>query len=164
MSYLNNWLYYSFITARKQSLGQGNIFTNVCHSVHRWGRACLGAFVLGGMCRGCTQGKRAWWGVGGAWQERWPLQPAVRILLVCILLGNIFENTWRYNPTSRRTITCQIIKLVHSCLVSPVYCNILQFYRKYIHKLTSKSFYFYLLNHDYVCFFCAGSELFFTNS
>ena len=33
-----------FITARKRSLGQGNIFTPVCHSVHR-----------GGM-RGCSQG------------------------------------------------------------------------------------------------------------
>ena len=24
------------ITARKRSLGQGNVFTPVCHSVHRW--------------------------------------------------------------------------------------------------------------------------------
>ena len=35
-----------FITARKRSLGQGNIFTPVCHSVHRGG------------VRGCCQ-----WGV-----------------------------------------------------------------------------------------------------
>ena len=26
-----------FFTARKRSLGQGNIFTPVCHSVHRGG-------------------------------------------------------------------------------------------------------------------------------
>ena len=41
----------SFITARKRSLGQGNIFTPVCHSVHR-GRAWL---LLGGV-RGCSGG------------------------------------------------------------------------------------------------------------
>ena len=29
------WVYDLFITARKRSLGQGNIFTPVCHSVHR---------------------------------------------------------------------------------------------------------------------------------
>ena len=32
------WAYFRFIiTARKRSLGQGNIFTPVCHSVHRGG-------------------------------------------------------------------------------------------------------------------------------
>ena len=43
-----------FITARKRSLGQGNIFTPVCHSVHRggvrgfiWG-ACV--VLFGGAC------------------------------------------------------------------------------------------------------------------
>ena len=48
------------IKTHKQSLGQGNIFTPVCHSVHRgeggmcgcWG-ACMVA--LGGMC-GCSGG------------------------------------------------------------------------------------------------------------
>ena len=47
---------YNVITARKRSLGQGNIFTPVCHSVHR-----------GGMC-GCSQGRHVWllWG-GHAW-------------------------------------------------------------------------------------------------
>ena len=30
-----------FITARKRSLGQGNIFTPVCHSVHGGGHAWL---------------------------------------------------------------------------------------------------------------------------
>ena len=64
------------ITARKRSLGQGNIFTPVCHSVHRGGgvRGCLGGVCVvapggacmvasgGGIC-GCLGG-RAWllWG------------------------------------------------------------------------------------------------------
>ena len=39
---------YRIFTARKQSLGQGNIFTSVCHSVH--GGVCTrGACMLGGM-------------------------------------------------------------------------------------------------------------------
>ena len=39
------------ITARKRSLGQGNIFAPVCHSVH-WGGLVLGGgcLVLGGGC------------------------------------------------------------------------------------------------------------------
>ena len=42
------------ITARKRSLGQGNIFTPVCHSVHRGGvRGCSGR--EGGV-RGCSGG------------------------------------------------------------------------------------------------------------
>ena len=41
------------ITARKRSLGQGNIFTPVCHSVHRGG-----VHGLGGM-HGCWGG-HAW--------------------------------------------------------------------------------------------------------
>ena len=54
----------------------------------------------GGMCdrrdvhgdRGvCMAGGHAWWGacvagVGSVWQERWPLQRTVRILLECILV------------------------------------------------------------------------------
>ena len=35
------------ITARKLSLGQGNIFTLVCHSVHRWGG--IPACIAGGI-------------------------------------------------------------------------------------------------------------------
>ena len=38
-------LHCSFFTARKRSLGQGNIFTPVCHSVHRGG--CLPQCMLG---------------------------------------------------------------------------------------------------------------------
>ena len=49
------------VTARKRSLGQGNIFTPVCHSVHRGGvRGHPGghAWLLGGV-RGCLGG-HAW--------------------------------------------------------------------------------------------------------
>ena len=65
------------ITARKRSLGQGNIFTPVCHSVHRGGHAWLlpGRHVWllpGGVC-GCSRGvcvvapggERAWLLPGG---------------------------------------------------------------------------------------------------
>ena len=66
------------ITARKRSLGQGNIFTPVCHSVHGGGgggvrgwKACVAG---GGMCG--QGGRHAWLGgvcgrghawPGGAW-------------------------------------------------------------------------------------------------
>ena len=41
-----------FITARKRSLGQGNVFTPVCHSVHR-GRVSVWVIsVQGGLCPG----------------------------------------------------------------------------------------------------------------
>ena len=49
--YRTHSLYLHFVTARKRSLRQGNIFTPVCHSVHRggamqggmqWGRYPLG--------------------------------------------------------------------------------------------------------------------------
>ena len=39
------------VAARKRSLGQGNIFTSVCHSVHGGGgHAWQGAFMAEGMC------------------------------------------------------------------------------------------------------------------
>ena len=44
-----------FVTARKRSLGQGNIFTPVCHSVHRGG-VCVVA--LGGCM--VAPGGHAW--------------------------------------------------------------------------------------------------------
>ena len=53
------------------------------------GGACVakGETVVGGMCGGgaCV--------VGGVWQERRPLQRAVRILLECSLV--IFYNFWK---------------------------------------------------------------------
>ena len=42
------------ITIRKRSLGQGNVFTLVCHSVRGWGLvgflACLTGHMTGGVC------------------------------------------------------------------------------------------------------------------
>ena len=99
-------LSFSFITARKRSLGQGNIFTPVCHSVHRGacvvapGGACVVApvggwhawllqggvvalggvwLLLGGM-HGCFQG-----GMRGIRRDTIN-ERAVRILLECILV------------------------------------------------------------------------------
>ena len=57
------------VTARKRSLGQGNIFTPVCHSVHRG--ACVvaaggcmvaggGCVVAGGVCMVAAEGGHAW--------------------------------------------------------------------------------------------------------
>ena len=49
------------ITARKRSLGQGNIFTPVCHSVHRGGgHVWFGghAWLQGGVCM--VAGGHAW--------------------------------------------------------------------------------------------------------
>ena len=76
-SYWNAFLFRDVITARKQSLGQGNIFTPVCHSVHRGEGACV---VARGMCMvapgaggvgGCAcllRGGHAWFYLGGhAW-------------------------------------------------------------------------------------------------
>ena len=56
------------ITARKRSLGQGNIFTPVCHSVHRGGG--MHGCSRGGM-RDCLGGHAwlLWWG-GCAWLLR----------------------------------------------------------------------------------------------
>ena len=60
----------SVITARKRSLGQGNIFTPVCHSVHGGGHVWL---LWGGM-HGCSGGMHGFiWGAcvdlfrGHAW-------------------------------------------------------------------------------------------------
>ena len=39
-------------------------------------------------------------GRGGAWQERWPLQRAVRILLECILVLNLYsQNEFSFTLT-----------------------------------------------------------------
>ena len=100
------------ITARKRSLGQGNVFTPVCQSfcsqggggrawqgVGMHGRewACMagGACMTGGVHgRGhLWQGIRVWQRVcvvGACVQERRPLKRALRILLECILVINNF--------------------------------------------------------------------------
>ena len=75
------------VTARKRSLGQGNMFTPVCHSVHRGGvRGCSRGgrvWLIRGACVAAPGGGRAWdtTRYGDAVNER-----AVRILLECILL------------------------------------------------------------------------------
>ena len=73
------------ITARKRSLGQGNIFTPVCHSVHRGGvRGCSGGVCgcSGGACmvalgwvHGCSGG-HAWLLLRGG--HAWLLRGGVR--------------------------------------------------------------------------------------
>ena len=58
------------ITARKRSLGQGNVFTSVCHSVHGGGSACLhpvGDLHPGGSASGEWGLHR---GGGGGWTDR----------------------------------------------------------------------------------------------
>ena len=58
------------ITARKRSSGQGNIFTPVCHSVHRGGEGVCGCsgggcvVALGGACMVAPGEGHAWllWG------------------------------------------------------------------------------------------------------
>ena len=64
-------LSFSFITARKRSLGQGNIFTPVCHSVHR------------GCVRGCSRGGCVVAPMGG-WHA-WLLQGGVVALGGCVV-------------------------------------------------------------------------------
>ena len=51
-------------TARKRSLGQGNIFTPVCHSVHGlWGGVVArGACVVAGGCAWLPGGMCGCWG------------------------------------------------------------------------------------------------------
>ena len=95
----------TIFTIRKRSLGQGNIFTPVCHSVHGEGRRAWllwgghawllrgDAWLLrgGGGMRGCSQ-----WGCvhgclgGHAWDTMTHgdtvNERAVRILLECILV------------------------------------------------------------------------------
>ena len=103
-----NW-FGNFITALKWSLGQGNLFTHVCHSVHRG--ACV---VAGGMHSCWGDGGHAWlggvwlWG-GCAWlwggvcgcrgvhriRRDTVTERVVRILLECILV--IIMST-RINP------------------------------------------------------------------
>ena len=79
-------------TTRKRSLGQGNFFTAVCHSVHRGGvRGCWGAFIVAGGCmvaRGAcvvmgacivAGGRHAW--LLGGWGHAW--LPGVGGMHVC---------------------------------------------------------------------------------
>ena len=95
------------ITARKRSLGQGNIFIGVCREFcSQWGVSAPGGSAPGGV-----RGKVCSWGgvcskggclvPGGAWSQGVPagdapgrlLLQAVRILLECILVENA-KVTW----------------------------------------------------------------------
>ena len=64
------------ITARKRSLGQGNIFAPVCHSVHGGG-----GVPQAGTPPGQVHPRACWDTVN---------KRAVRILLECILVHNSF--------------------------------------------------------------------------
>ena len=73
---------HELMTARKRSLGQGNIFTPVCHSVHR---GCLVWGVPGpreGLVPGGYLVKGGVFGDPLGWLLLW----AVLILLECILV------------------------------------------------------------------------------
>ena len=80
----------SIVTARKRSLGQGNIFTSVCQEFS----SQEGCLVWGGsMVPGGVYSRGSAW--GGAWSgglvetpPRRLLLRAVRILLECILVFN----------------------------------------------------------------------------
>ena len=91
------------ITARKRSLGQGNVFTPVCHSVHREERvsapACTTGHMTGGvgLCPGglCPGGSLFDGALcpGGVSVRETPLYSnarAVRILLECSLVLHMF--------------------------------------------------------------------------
>ena len=84
------WLYLT-VTARKRSLGQGNIFTPVCHSVHRGGmRGCSWG---GGMC-GCSRGA----GRGCAWLLQGGVHGFIQGACVVLFGGCVvlFGGAWFY--------------------------------------------------------------------
>ena len=79
------WKSVSIITARKRSLGQDNVFTRVCHSVHGGGLPggiCLqmGGCLREGLPRGGGSASR------GNGQTPQPEKWAVRMLLECFLV------------------------------------------------------------------------------
>ena len=92
-------------TARKRSLGQGNIFTPVCHSLHRGVPAPRGVPGLGGCLlpgSACSSGGLLPGGPahGGACSRGVPDGGPPRQLLlqvVCILLECILVFDCRYN-------------------------------------------------------------------
>ena len=102
-----------FITARKRSLGQGNIFTPVCHSVHG-GSASVHAWMPPPRTRHPPIADTPWEQIPPSRHP--PLPPlgadtppkesmlgdmvnerAVRILLECNLVYKIFKNELNFN-------------------------------------------------------------------
>ena len=87
-----------FVTARKRSLGQGNMFAFVCLSTGGW---CL---VLGGVWSGGAWSQGVWsWGVPGGDPPERLLLWAVCILLECILVFD--KHILRYVSTVYRPFT-----------------------------------------------------------
>ena len=109
--------------------GQGNVFTHVCHSVHRggggwlpsmhhrshnlgvyiqgWGSASRGRGYVSGGEGGCIQG----WGFvsGGGWTDPPPAElgkRAVRILLECFLVENHLAKTQLTRLRRERMYNC----------------------------------------------------------
>ena len=70
--------------------------TCVAGGMHDKG-ACMAGGVYGREL--CVAG----WGV--AWQERWPLQSTVRILLECILVSNVILIIMQIVVNVKRTLT-----------------------------------------------------------
>ena len=89
---------HKLITARKRSLGQGNIFTPVCHSVQSGG-------VLRGVCSRGVPGPGGVVCSRGCLVEtpRLLLRP-VRILLECILVKN--RLAWKTFPEEQASLRC----------------------------------------------------------
>ena len=80
-----------FVTGRKRSLGQGNIFAPVCHSVHRGGHAWL----LGGVC-GCRGDVHGCGGVRGCGGHAWLQGGCVWLWEACIGYDKIRSMSGRY--------------------------------------------------------------------
>ena len=85
--------------ARKRSLGQGNVFTPVCHSVHRRGSAFRGDLHPGGSASKGGLHQRLGGGVGRT--PHWILwdtvnERTVPILLECILVEAILFTCFIY--------------------------------------------------------------------
>ena len=123
------------ITVRKRSLGQDNVFTPVCHSLHRGGfiPACNGGGGGGGQTPpGHTSPRQTPSGQTHPQADtpgqtppptRRPLKQAVCILLECILVLNYFQNL--LFPSLHFVIrhhafgaTCNVSHKIHRILTS----------------------------------------------
>ena len=85
---------YSIFTARKRSLGQGNIFTPVCHSVHTGG-ICLSAGAGAGAD---TPLRSACWEIrstSGQYASYWNA-----ILFKVFFAANLIPVNWKFTTSS----------------------------------------------------------------
>ena len=106
-SYSNHWPLIGnhpkrlIFSVRKRSCGKvmfsqacvkNSVHSGACMagSMHGREHAWQGACMAGGMCGGGCAWLRACMAGGHAWQERWPLQQMVCILLECILVQKKF--------------------------------------------------------------------------